>query len=555
MPSGELIVGRYRLEERIAAGGMGDVWRGTDTRLRRPVAIKMLHPGLSDDDEFRARFVSEATVVAALNTRSVAAIYDCGEEDTPDGVRAYLIMELVQGRSLAEVLHEKGRLSAAQTIRVIAAAADGLRAAHTAGIVHRDIKPANILITGRGTVKIIDFGIARSADGTGLTRSGQVIGTVAYSAPEHLSDADPSPAGDVYSLGIVAYECLSGAPPFDGRAVAAIIYAHLSQEPPPLPADVPPALSEAIMKALRKDPADRWRTAQEFARACRSAGKDAPSATADEPAAPDGTPAPEAATVKRTAHEATAAQATVLRTTVPQPAEAPAATVEQAVAAPAPEPPTSAGDRKRRVLVTACVALVLLLGVLLALRPWQGRGTQDGAGPGPVSSGPSSAAGAPSGDPQADPSGEKEAVKGTSESPDTPGRGNDGGNDGSGDNGGGGHPGGGTTPGGGDDGPGDNTAKVPNLLGVHVDDAPARLSSSGFSKSLRKTVSYWDPSTCKVLKQEPAAGSVVDRGTVVTYYFLPDLSCNRSDYVRPVSAGDPLSVTVLAPARSRRRAR
>ncbi|HEY1179560.1 MAG TPA: serine/threonine-protein kinase, partial [Phytomonospora sp.] len=271
MPVGDLVGGRYRLESRIADGGMGAVWRGTDTRLGRDVAVKLLHPALSSDASFRARFASEARLVAALNTRSIATIHDYGEDEDDDGVRAYLVMEFVEGRSLADILRRDGALDVAEAMRIVAEAAEGLHAAHRSEIVHRDVKPANILITADGAVKLIDFGIARSLGDAGLTETGMVIGTVTYTAPEQLADEDPAPAADVYSLGIVAYECLTGTTPFASGKVPAIIHGHLNQPPPPLPENIPQAVSDAVMTALRKDPDDRWRSAERFARACREA--------------------------------------------------------------------------------------------------------------------------------------------------------------------------------------------------------------------------------------------------------------------------------------------
>ncbi|GIG66264.1 serine/threonine-protein kinase [Phytomonospora endophytica] len=544
MPVGDLIVDRYRLDERIAAGGMGEVWRGTDVRLKRPVAIKMLHPGLSDSEEFRARFVSEATLVAALNTRGVAAIYDYGEEETPDGVRAYLVMELVSGRSLADVLRDDGPLGVAETTRLIVAAAEGLHAAHSAGIIHRDVKPANILITSRGIVKIIDFGIARSSGDPSLTDTGMVIGTVVYSAPEHLTDDDPTPAVDIYSLGIVAYECLTGAPPFATGASAAIMFRHLSHDPAPLPDNVPAALSTAIMKALRKDPADRWETVQEFGLACLdtsetdvSVGLAAPIvADTGEPHVNDpGGEEPEAEETP-TLPEATDEPDADESPTVPEePEAAPPAEPEVTSPPPAapdddstperPDPPTAPeGRRRRRLLVLACVVTALLLAGIITWQPWRGSGPQGGEGAdggllsGPSS--PSSGTGQQSANPQADGS----SGSGTSPEGDDPTTqpGSTGGGDGNGDGNGDGEDGGGSDPGDGDgddDPPGPATAKVPDLTGMAVEKVAAKLRGSGFEKSEAVKAGGENDADCVVLDQSPKPGVTAELSTTVTFYY------------------------------------
>jgi len=519
VPVGDLIVDRYRLDERIAAGGMGEVWRGTDLRLKRPVAIKMLHPGLSDNEEFRARFVSEATLVAALNTRSVAAVYDYGEEETADGTRAYLIMELVSGQSLADLLREKGRLSVAETTSLVTAAAEGLHAAHAVGIVHRDVKPANILITSHGVVKIIDFGIARNHGDTGLTDTGMVIGTVVYSAPEHLTDEDPAPSNDIYSLGIVAYECLTGTPPFVSEASAAVMFRHLTEEPPPLPDDVPEALSAAIMKALRKDRADRWETVREFGQACLDMSETDVSvasaplavAVADADADADEPDAEETPTVP----DATDGPEEDGSPAAPEEPEKPDATSPPSTL---PEGDTAEKRRRRRLLVSACVVVALLLAGFIAWQPWQGRSplTGDGAGDGLP---PASSSSQPSGTDQRSDDPEIDTSDGTGASPDgekpTEEPDSTGDGDGEGDSGGG-------DPGGGDDTdpPDPTTAKVPDLTGVLVSEVADRLRNAGFDKSEGVREEGNSDMECKVYKQSPKAGSRVERDTTITYNYI-----------------------------------
>lgn len=271
LSSGQLLAARYRLGRRIAIGGMGEVWQAADTRLDRQVAVKVLKPELSADAEFRHRFHAEAQMTASLNHPGIAAVHDYGEAtsgpDSADHLVAYLVMELVPGDPLDAILLHHPRLTAGRTLNILGQAGDALQAAHERGVVHRDIKPGNILITPDGTVKLTDFGIARAVNAAPVTRTGMVMGTAHYIAPEQAAGDDAGPAGDVYSLGVVGYECLAGARPFSADNALTIAIMHIRDQPPPLPPDVPPALSELIETALAKDPRQRYRTGGEFAAA------------------------------------------------------------------------------------------------------------------------------------------------------------------------------------------------------------------------------------------------------------------------------------------------
>ncbi|MQM24161.1 serine/threonine protein kinase [Glycomyces albidus] len=272
MEPGNLIAGRYRLEQRLAAGGMGAVWRGTDTRLNRVVAVKLLHSGLSGNDRFRARFHQEAQAVAQLQSPGIVALYDYGEEHAPEGLVSYLVMELVRGEALDNVLRQRRRLSPGETLKIMASAAEALDVAHQAHIIHRDIKPGNLLVGADGSVKIVDFGIAAAKGGAGLTETGTVMGTLAYASPEQLQGAQLTGATDLYSLGIVGYEALAGRPPFAGNEPTAAIAGHLTGQPAPLPPDVPAPVAQIIMRCLAKDPRQRFASAAELARVCRAGG-------------------------------------------------------------------------------------------------------------------------------------------------------------------------------------------------------------------------------------------------------------------------------------------
>ncbi|MBO3734877.1 serine/threonine-protein kinase [Glycomyces niveus] len=270
MQSGTLVAGRYRLDERLAAGGMGEVWKGTDTRLGRTVAIKILHAGLSSNDKFRARFQLEARAVAALQSPGIVALYDYGEETNDDGEVSYLIMELVRGRSLAEILRDRGPLPPAEVMQIVAAAADALETAHRHDIIHRDIKPANLLVDEEtGAAKIVDFGISAARGASGLTETGTVMGTLAYASPEQLNGAELTGASDLYSLGIVAYEMLMGRPPFVSDTPVAVMNGHMTQAPPPLSRDIPAGVAQVVLQSLQKDPRARYTSAAEMARSAR----------------------------------------------------------------------------------------------------------------------------------------------------------------------------------------------------------------------------------------------------------------------------------------------
>ncbi|OZB88854.1 MAG: serine/threonine protein kinase, partial [Microbacterium sp. 14-71-5] len=258
--------GRYELQSRIAIGGMGEVWEATDHVIGRTVAIKILKDEYMGDPGFLERFRAEARHAALVNHEGIASVFDYGEENGS----AYLVMELVPGEALSTIIEREGSLSADKTLDIVAQTASALQAAHAAGLVHRDIKPGNLLITPDGRVKITDFGIARIADQVPLTATGQVMGTVQYLSPEQASGHAASPATDIYSLGIVAYECLAGKRPFTGESQVAIAMAQINDTPPPLPATVPQPVQNLVMAMIAKKPADRPSSAATVARAAQA---------------------------------------------------------------------------------------------------------------------------------------------------------------------------------------------------------------------------------------------------------------------------------------------
>jgi serine/threonine-protein kinase len=261
--SGRARVGEYELEEQLGQGAVGVVYRG-----RGPdggvVAIKVLSPGLGTDDGFRARFAREARAAQEVRHRHLVAVVEHGDADG----RPYLVLEYVPGGSLAERL-QRSRLPVDETVRLVADVGAGLDALHRHGIVHRDVKPSNIMLRADGSAALTDFGLAKGAAYTVLTRPGQVVGTLDYLAPELVRGEAATPASDLYALGCVAFECLAGSPPFGDRSLFGVGSAHLADEPPDPPA--PPDVAWALRRALAKDPAGRPPTATAYAHLLRAA--------------------------------------------------------------------------------------------------------------------------------------------------------------------------------------------------------------------------------------------------------------------------------------------
>jgi len=258
--------GRYELSSRIAIGGMGEVWKATDLVIGRTVAIKILKDEYLGDPGFLERFRAEARHAALVNHEGIANVFDYGEEDGS----AYLVMELVPGEALSTILEREHVLSTDKVLDIVAQTASALQAAHAAGLVHRDIKPGNLLITPDGRVKITDFGIARIADQVPLTATGQVMGTVQYLSPEQASGQPASPTTDVYSLGIVAYECLAGKRPFTGESQVAIAMAQINEAPPALPVTVAEPVRNLVLACIAKKPSERPSSTANLARAAEA---------------------------------------------------------------------------------------------------------------------------------------------------------------------------------------------------------------------------------------------------------------------------------------------
>ena len=254
---GALLDGRYRVEARIATGGMSTVYRGLDVRLDRPVALKVMDSRYAADGQFLARFQLEARAVAKLKDPGLVAVYDQGT----DAAHPFLVMELIEGGTLRELLRERGPMPPHAAAAVLRPVLGGLAVAHRAGLVHRDVKPENVLISDDGEVKLVDFGLVRAVAEAGITSTSVILGTAAYLSPEQVSSGQTGPRSDVYAVGILAYELLTGSPPFTGDNPLTVAYARMDADvPQPSSAisGVPPQFDEFIARSTARDPEQRY---------------------------------------------------------------------------------------------------------------------------------------------------------------------------------------------------------------------------------------------------------------------------------------------------------
>lgn len=260
---GAVLDGRYRVDAPIATGGMSTVYRGLDVRLDRPVALKVMDPRYSGDEQFLTRFQREARAVARLKDPGLVAVYDQGI----DGQFPFLVMELVEGGTLRELLRERGPMPPHAAAAVLAPVLSGLAVAHRAGLVHRDVKPENVLISDDGEVKIADFGLVRAVAEAKITSTSVILGTAAYLSPEQVGTGDAGPRSDVYSVGVMAFELLTGVTPFTGDTALAVAYQRMDNDIPPpgsVISGVPPQFDDLVLRATARDPADRYADAQEM---------------------------------------------------------------------------------------------------------------------------------------------------------------------------------------------------------------------------------------------------------------------------------------------------
>jgi beta-lactam-binding protein with PASTA domain len=390
---GATLDGRYRIRGRIARGGMATVYHALDTRLERTVAVKLLHPAYASDPAFAERFVREARSIARLSHPNVVAVYDQGTYDD----QAFLVMEYVKGRTLRDVLTERGRLSPPEAVGVLEAMLDALSAAHRIGMIHRDVKPENVLVGDDGSVKVADFGLARVVDaGHNTATRGVLMGTVAYVPPELVTTGKADPRSDVYAAGIVLYEMLTGTVPFRGETALSVAWQHVNADVPP-PSEVigglPVPLDELTLHATRREPGARPTDAGAFLAELRDVRADlglpqmAPPPRAEQPqrtqptiAVPRGDLLADADEVPGPAPAGppVPGRAGLLRgsAAVPVPGAAADPAVDPgpaAYAASAAEPPVEPPDRGPRRPIRRgplALAIVLVLGLLIAATGW-----------------------------------------------------------------------------------------------------------------------------------------------------------------------------------------
>ncbi|MDY6870399.1 MAG: protein kinase [Actinomycetota bacterium] len=261
--AGAVLDGRYRVDAPIATGGMSTVYRGLDVRLDRPVALKVMDPRYSGDQQFLARFAREARVVARLKDPGLVAVYDQGI----DGQYPFLVMELVEGGTLRELLRERGPMPPHAAAAVLVPVLSGLAVAHRAGLVHRDVKPENVLISDDGEVKIADFGLVRAVAEAKITSTSVILGTATYLSPEQVGTGNAGPGSDVYSVGVLTFELLTGVTPFSGDSALAVAYQRMDNDVPPpssVISGVPLQFDDLVLRATARDPADRYADARDM---------------------------------------------------------------------------------------------------------------------------------------------------------------------------------------------------------------------------------------------------------------------------------------------------
>jgi serine/threonine protein kinase len=368
--SDAVIAGRYELGRRLGIGGMSTVQLALDRRLERNVAVKLLAEHLADDPTFVSRFRREALAAARLVHPNVVQVFDFGFDEAAH--HHFIVMEHVPGRSCAELLRERGHLDVAEAVEIVAQACRGLDYAHRNGVVHRDVKPGNLLVTDDGVVKLADFGIAKAAEQSSITQVGSVLGTAAYLAPEQARGEPSGPRADLYSLGVVAYQLLSGRLPYEAASLSELALKQQRELPAVLdelnPA-VPPQLTQAVELALALEPEGRPATAADLEQAIRDGARGIAPAAPPAPTGPASTdatrvlsPAPSVAT------SALSRPASAARATSPPP--------RVAARRPAPPPPVgpparAAASRRgrglRRLLAVLAVALLLGVGVAVGI--------------------------------------------------------------------------------------------------------------------------------------------------------------------------------------------
>jgi len=363
------IAGRYRLESRLGFGGMSTVHLARDLRLERPVAVKLLAEHLADDPAFVSRFQREAQAAARLVHPNIVQVFDSGRDERT--AQYFIVMEYIEGSSGAEILRDQGWVEVDEALSIIEQACEGLHYAHRHGVVHRDVKPGNLLRAREGEVKLADFGIAKATEQSSITQVGSVLGTAAYLAPEQARGEEAGPSADLYALGVVTYQLISGRLPYEANSLTELALKQQQEEPPRLDtvvAAVSPELAAAVAGALALDPRDRYKTALEMRHALSDGARgiapgERPGAARSRRSAGRGTaPATEATSVLTGAARTGASAPTVAaRRPRPGPARATAARAQPGGRAPEP------GRRRSRLLVAMLTILVLAVAAVAAV--------------------------------------------------------------------------------------------------------------------------------------------------------------------------------------------
>jgi hypothetical protein len=356
--SAHLIAGRYRLGEKLGSGGMSTVRLAHDDRLERDVAIKLLAEHLAQDDAFVARFRREALAAARLVHPNVVQVFDFGLDESTE--QHYIVMEYVPGQSGAEILRDRGHLGVDETLEIVGQACRGLDYAHRNGVVHRDVKPGNLLRSPESVVKLADFGIAKATEDSNITQVGSVLGTAAYLAPEQARGEEAGPAADLYALGVVTYQFLSGRLPYEATSLTELALKQQREVPARLDLvnrEVPPELADAIEVALALDPRERYATALDRGTALRDGARGIPPATAATQVG-----AATAATRMVPAASAPAEPRRVPREPIPPPPRR-----AEPVPAYAPPPRRRASQGRRNALLFLSLVLLVAAAVVVAV--------------------------------------------------------------------------------------------------------------------------------------------------------------------------------------------
>jgi len=355
------IAGRYRLEGRLGFGGMSTVHLALDLRLERQVAVKLLAEHLADDPAFVSRFQREAQAAARLVHPNIVQVFDSGRDERTE--QYFIVMEYIEGSSCAEILRDDGWVEVDEALSIIEQACEGLHYAHRHGVVHRDVKPGNLLRAREGEVKLADFGIAKATEQSSITQVGSVLGTAAYLAPEQARGEEAGPSADLYALGVVTYQLISGRLPYEATSLTELALKQQQEEPPTLDtlvAAVSPELADAVAIALALDPHDRYRTAEEMRRGLHDGARGvAPGAP---PASARVTPPTQATSVLASPRRPTApTSAVATRRPRPGPPRA------KPAVAPASRSSAASERRKRGRLLLALMALLALALVIVAV--------------------------------------------------------------------------------------------------------------------------------------------------------------------------------------------